>query len=398
MIRGMQWLESLAFCGRVAVVVTCSGISAFISAAPERASVSDEITNPDVPAIALAAHSQHEEFSPVSGAALPNSLNSGEHSIVLPALLSLVPLTNTAQPIRSATPTPTVLPNRSVRWGPSKPVSPPEPQPPTDVYTNCLVTELTDYWSDEAIDRIRVTEYDNQSAELSEHYDGNADGVVDRVSHTIRGDDGQIVRATVDLENDGELDVVSEYEYSDGMLRAIRTTNRGGDDTIVSYQYDDDWNLIQEIRERGDGDFNVYRVLGYKYDDQNRRILTSISNSIERPPTTLTSYEWEGVLLIAAQSDLGADGVVDLRSVYQYDRYRRLTRVLIDTHADGMVDDIEEYHYDGTGLLVEATYLRGAVVESASVFSYDSVGRLERWITRGHIGGATTVSRSWVCR
>jgi len=238
------------------------------------------------------------------------------------------------------------------------------------------VREEIDEDADGSPDSITTFRYNSSGVRTALMHDGNADGIFElsaRYYHDAGGkplwteissfgvlqsvlrwqydDQGQLVRHVRDEDADGLLDFIREYGYNSRGLVALIETDDDADSTIDSigrYFYDDNDNLIRHEIEELDG---------------------SLLDS-----TRL--YDWQDNLLVRYRWDLGADGVIDSITQYNYDAEGREVLVEVDRQADGEFDDWTQTQYNASGKVASVILYRNRAWHDSLTHTYYESGRL----------------------
>ena len=189
-----------------------------------------------------------------------------------------------------------------------------------------------------------------------ETYDYNSAGLLESITVDTSGIDPLATTVTYD-----DMWRLAKIEYADG--------------TYVTYQYDQDGNLLSETDALG----NAAR---YVYDDQGRMI-AAIS------PHPLGEGQGEGAAIVRIAYDGGSRIIAETDALgnttrYEYDVLGRVVKI-IDAESGET-----EYAYDAAGNLHTAT----DPLDNVTTYGYDNLGRLVTLTETDPDGGGRRPARS----
>lgn len=256
-----------------------------------------------------------------------------------------------------------------------------EPEP-TDPRSSCVATTERDEQLDGTIQARDIDTYDPEGRlETSEH-DLDADGHFDERRHYDNA--GNITRHSVDEDDDGENDLVHHYTYDEQGRLSIHNLDEGADgrlDRICTWSYTDDAvgraiRVVESCDDQGDGTpdrSNTTDIIyGYTGDD------TGLLDTGDSPPPANEPPDTQ----VAHYFDEGSDGSVDRIDLYSYGwddgAYERPTLQESDLDADGVIDEITQWSYNGLGLVTFTAIDEGGEGDAdfVATYSYDAEGHL----------------------
>lgn len=169
----------------------------------------------------------------------------------------------------------------------------------------------------------RVAEYDGELL-VRDEFDSDLDGDVDVVTTYEYDADDQLETLTIDEFADGEPDEIRRFEWSDGRL--MRET----------------WD------QNADGEVDV--DIAYTHDEQGRRVRGEGQRNSNPDPEVdiVLRFEWEGDLLVSLYVDgfaAPADGTFERTIFYAYDTVGNLTTAIFDFDGNGTADMVVSYDY-----------------------------------------------------
>lgn len=232
--------------------------------------------------------------------------------------------------------------------------------------------------------------------------DDGVDGVVDRRTTTTY--EGRLpVRVEFDDDGDGTIDGVWLYEYADGVLRREVDGDAPDGANGIEYLYDESGFLVQ-LGYDDDGDAQGDRGHTYTNDATGNILIHELYDDYTAAPSwrDTHTYDAEGYLL-RIDHDRGADDAVDDVITYTWSAEHTDLRVQEDRGLDDVIDDIRHHTFDRDGNLLleevdwdgdgvwdrrdEHTYVEGrltrtetdegadGVLDAVQIYQYDGQGR-----------------------
>ncbi len=213
----------------------------------------------------------------------------------------------------------------------------------------------TDYGADGSIDYALVYEYDENGRLLGYDTDTDNDGLAEQSRWYVYDAFGRLESIETDIDGDGLVDEVRSYIYDeDGQLVRIET-DTGPDgvlDRIDTYVWDN--GVYVQYRSDTDADGDADLVYSYDWTPFGRvdRLLIQWFDAETGEVTNANQYDYvydENDFTDWVIIDLGADGIADTQTNYDYNRLGQLHRYRSDTGADGVFDSQTMYKYDDLG-------------------------------------------------
>jgi hypothetical protein len=268
---------------------------------------------------------------------------------------------------------------------------PAQTQPGTDldpdaIWRDALVTTVASW--DEAGQTAGLGEWVREQA-----YD--ADGLLVRDTNDAdddqqdveelweRGDDGQVLRWTVDFDLDGAPELIEDWTYDADGAPLLREQDRDGDGRVDerSEYLAVDGLLAEELYDF-DADGEPETRYTYHHDALGRQSQVYGDDFLDGRTDYTARWSWLDTtdLLVEHTRDEGNEGLVDFEERREYDDDRReVWRVTSDRGGTGLTNEWT-YRYDGTNPQVdEATWLLqqdGEVLQAVEVtYRWDERGR-----------------------
>ncbi|MEM8640544.1 MAG: Calx-beta domain-containing protein [Cyanobacteria bacterium P01_G01_bin.54] len=167
---------------------------------------------------------------------------------------------------------------------------------------------------------------------------------------------GQLIRKSVDLGNDGEVD--QSTEYTTKLTHVLSDDDNDGVlDRRGTFYYNGNAKITRSI-----SDFNSegseYASREYEYNQQGLEVREAFSRSFGggpiRPSQVFTSDYDEGGNLIRYVFDDRGDGVADTITTHEYGANSHTIR--LDENADGTADDVRITQYDADQNVIATTH------------------------------------------
>jgi len=274
-----------------------------------------------------------------------------------------------------------VLPYEEVLAPAIRTPSPPNPHPPVDVYSSCMITRtvksdinpgvlMMDTQRFDALSRPLLTEQFDPAGELNSYQ---------AYEYTQAGN----IRSLVGYDRSGIRTGSTEYEYdgANRLTRLLRTTE-GGTGSSVRFTYDTKGFLTRESEDL-DLDGLVDSVSQYLYDEVGRRTTWSADRDNDGAIDQIYEYTWSGDLLVR----FGTPGsrVVE----FEYDAFSQLLREsIVETRTSNIIA-YTEFRYDPARRIVESQSYQQGLWDSSREYEYDGAGRLLKVVRRDHAYGTT---------
>ncbi len=169
---------------------------------------------------------------------------------------------------------------------------------------------------------------------------------------------GRVTRELVDENGDGRADRVTFYEFNDAgkvTRELVDTTADGSPNEAVFYQYDASGRLLRRyVDENGNGIIDAGDVTEYN----------------SRGNVTAQYSEYYNLGLVENASSFN----------HYYDENGNHTRMETDRDTNGTIDEIEEWNYDASGILLsrKVEVLDANPPGSVETWLYDSRGNVTR--------------------
>jgi hypothetical protein len=232
--------------------------------------------------------------------------------------------------------------------------------------------ERTDLYADGVVDYVIRFRYDDRGDLVAEERDDLADGSVDqRTSYTYAAP-GMPGEVAVDADADGTVDAVTRFEYDAGgrLLREVQDSDADGvPDWIYEQRYPTGRGVppeapsVGEVSLPGEG-LPPAEIATFVRDERGRVIEERVSwsdddgaeSAPDEVPELIVRYGYEGDVLRLIEEDFDADGIVDLRTVRQYDANGRLLREEWESDALDTVRGRTIYWYDTAERLIRVEF------------------------------------------
>ena len=202
---------------------------------------------------------------------------------------------------------------------------------------------------------------------------------------------GRLIALEEDWDTNGIVDAVESYHYDpQGYLSQKardgdppRNRPDGAPDEIWQYGYDQHQRLRKvEWDTDGDGTANICTTFTYEHHDQPTR--EDVDYSLDGEIDSQIFHQFDAADREIRREFDGSgpgdlpDGIVDRRTVYEYDSSGLLITEVRDDDADGRDDSAWNYQYGEAGHLQEASFDLGVdgVIELAMRYHYDGSGNL----------------------
>lgn len=304
----------------------------------------------------------------------PDDVLEPSSTVYLPALLNS--FSSSYPQTRTTTPSPTIPRNATAQ--PTRTPHPAAQLPPTDLYANCVVTEVQDDASDNIIELVTTTTYNDIGNPVHSRWDYGGGGISEGENRWKYDSKGNLVQLTSDDYTDDSLDETRSYYYDNGShitRLELDFQNDGSANEIITFDYDVTGHL-QKVSGDKNADGVIDRANYYHYDDLGRRVRWEYDANNDGTMDSITTYAWENTLLIRLQTDNDADGIVDNEHIYYYDNSHRLIRDESRSIESGIATEWKTYYYNANDLLVKwELWLSPDYLDQAGVLSYDEFGR-----------------------
>ena len=216
-----------------------------------------------------------------------------------------------------------------------------------------LARELVDLDGDGRPDRVTVYEYDAAGNVTRQQADTDGDGSADQVESHEYDATGNISQELYYEDGVRRPRQVS-YEYGDDN-RLTRREDIGADgklNSIDTLEYDARGNLLREASKSGDG--YEYRISVHTYDAMGNRTRTEEDGDGDGMVDTIRSWEYDADGNLVREREVSIDQEarrVEFSHSYHYDADSNLVRESegFDWDGDGVPDEYETRHYTPTG-------------------------------------------------
>jgi len=268
----------------------------------------------------------------------------------------------------------------------------PDPQPPPDVYGDCVVTTVERKFGPDSDWSSSVVTYNHRSAPIEDASTYTSGGALFQVvTHWQYDPSGVVLREESDEGGDGSLDKIRTWSY-DSWNRLIRVeTDLKADrsiDSVRRFTYNDFGDLLRE-EEDVDADGLAEDIESHSYDEEGHRIRTSSDLDADGQPEYQIVLSWRDGHLVRHEF-IHPDGeLIAPVGLYIYDPTGRLARIEDRDAPTWTLSAWHDFEYEQHGWLASEEYYRGHLDYSARYF-YDSDGRLTA-IQYPVYGGDTTV-------
>ncbi len=241
----------------------------------------------------------------------------------------------------------------------------------------CLLTRAeVDVGNDGTVDAVEdLWVLHSERVEL--RYDADGDGEPETRYEVYDHDEAcQLAAFEEDDDRDGVLDFIGTYDWEDGLLTGESVNLPGFTQWSVAYGYDSQGQRVLEERDDLD-DGSLDAITAYLWDADNQIRQDSDSNADGLVDLVrFWSYDGDGHV-VAQLTDWNNDGAVDETVTWTWDGDRPL-RAETDLGADGTVERLEAWVYDAQGNEVEYRYDVGndGQPERRLLWVWDSAGQL----------------------
>jgi hypothetical protein len=216
-----------------------------------------------------------------------------------------------------------------------------------------LARELVDRDGDGRPDRVTVYEYDAAGNVTRQQWDSDGDGTAERVESYEYDTAGNITRELAYENGDRRPGQVS-YEYGDDN-RLTRREDIGADgklNSIATFEYDARGNLLREASKLGDG--YEYGISVHTYDAKGNRTRTEEDREGDGVVDTIRSWEYDADGNLVREREVIIDEEarrVEFSHSYHYDADSNLVRESegFDRDGDGVPDEDTTRYYIPTG-------------------------------------------------
>lgn len=232
--------------------------------------------------------------------------------------------------------------------------------------------ERTDLFADGVVDYVIRFRYDERGDLVTEERDDFADGSVDQRTSYSYAAPGMPSEVGVDADADGTVDALTRFEY-DAVGRLLREVQDSDADGVPDWIYEQryptgrgvppDAPSTAEVSLPGEG-LPPAEVATFVRDERGRVVEERVSwsdddgaeSAPDDVPELIVRYGYEGDVLRLIEEDFDADGVVDLRTVRQYDANGRLLREEWESDALDTVRGRTIYWYDTAERLIRVEF------------------------------------------
>ena len=251
------------------------------------------------------------------------------------------------------------------------------------------------------INRVDVTFRNINNDITLETYDYDGDGIVDETLEKMYDASFNLVREEADFDNDGVLNSIKTYTYDANNNLSSRISDHNADgvaDDIEIHQYDMNGTLV-EINNDDDADGlidnNYYftfdaqgNMTSWGYDFDGNTTIDNLQSWVYNGNNQVTThnfvidnvihYTYINNLLDKVEMDAGADGVLDEIVYYAYDGNGNQTSIISDSDYDGFPESIELFTYSSNNhLLTHSEDLdANGVADKYTVWTKDSEGNV----------------------
>ena len=217
---------------------------------------------------------------------------------------------------------------------------------------NCLVSYIeTDEDVDKSIDDYHSFEYDDKGKLIKEIkldivLDGYSKKMEPWVSYYHYDNNDLMIQKDVDISEDGSIDSRYTYDYNEyGLL------------------------LSEKFDKNGDG--NITRITKYSYNESNDNTKIEIDYSADQTIDEVFDMVYKNNLLLEIQYDSDNDGEYNQLTFYKYNEKGNILTYEFDFRADNSIDDVINYFYNDSDLLVREVRTLSSELTS-DYFKYDS--------------------------
>ena len=194
-------------------------------------------------------------------------------------------------------------------------------------------------YNDEIISYVTEVTYDQQKHSFIYSKDNGNDGVINRISFSFLTKEGQRSRLEIDSDVDGVIDSIVDYEYSDDYLLVKESFDLNNDEIYERFRsalYENRHILKRDYDEDGDGEVDSIDVFDYTNEGE-----------------------------IKIETDHYIDGSVNARSVYYYDSNNIFYKAEHYSIQGEVVSlgQYETFEYDANGNMIEENYFDGDDVQ-----------------------------------
>jgi hypothetical protein len=306
------------------------------------------------------------------------------------------PAPHTAWPTPEPTlATPTAAPTRT---HPSVPLAHPtlttEPEPPSDVYGDCVVTTTETRFGPDSDWYTDIVTYNAQSAPMqlasASHYADDYDSSLAWWHYR----DGLLITQEEDHGADGSIDerITREYDAWRRLVDVVTDLRADGDiDSDVRFTYNEFGDLTHvSLQNAATGigallERNTYDAVGHP-------IRTELDFQSDGSPTLVIEHDWRSNLLVRDTMIDPAGAIAPWIACYLYDSARRLVRIETRDADTWALHEWTDFSYETHGWLASREHYRRDL-EYSVYYTYDGAGRVTE-IQYPIYGGRTTrVSR-----
>jgi len=159
--------------------------------------------------------------------------------------------------------------------------------------------------------------------------------------------DDQLTRLGVDQDGDGINEQLIHLNYNaDGRVSEFIVTGENQSKTSLTYEQD----RLKERQEDLDSDGEVDLVSTYQYDQQGRLSTRTIESSAPQVESGISHFSYDGQgQKTRYTTDRSGDGVDDYIEVYRYNAFGDRSYIAVDKDGDGRWDKHTYYQYDLNG-------------------------------------------------
>ncbi len=269
----------------------------------------------------------------------------------------------------------------------------------TEKYVGPCVTELDrgELGPDEIVDERTIFSYDGDYV-VKEEFDGNADEIIDTLKEYTYDSGGNVLTEAQDgiewsashPQNgaDGSVDIRYSYTYDNNDNMTMLEQDGYGPDAVadgsvdrrVTFTYDSYGNMIESVEDL-DADDVPDIIIAYTYDEHGNHLTRETDGTAWEPSDGTVDkldtfvYEYDSSGNMTQQDlDLGADGNLDMRSMYKYDSMGNVLTISEVWFLE--VDNFfTENTYDDQGYLLTHEYCTNGFCTTDN-YVYDMFGNV----------------------
>ncbi len=230
-------------------------------------------------------------------------------------------------------------------------------------------------------DFIQTSTYDANGNRLTQSFDTNGDGTPEIFSSFTYDANGNLLADSSDSDGDGIPDSVSNltYDANGNLLTILGDSNADGTpDFIQISTYDANDNLLtQSVDLNGDGTPEFFSNFTYIFDANGNVLMKSEDFDGDSLPDRIESFDANGNLLTKSE-DRNGDNRPDFIDTFTYDANGNILTESFDLQGDGVPERSKTFTYDANdNVLTQSEDQNGdGTPEISTSFTYDASGNL----------------------